>query len=317
VQANVPLLSPTPIVLADTGPLSSEGGAQDATLLDASVPQLLTAEALHASTVGQGDRSRADASLASVNLTVAGNTIAADFLTARALALCTSNGASVSGSSELANLSVNNQSVSVAGTPNQTVALPGGGSIIINEQNSPNSGTIDVNALHVIVPGVADVVVASVHADIGCPSAPSCEAVQDFVTGGGWITPPSNAKANFGVGGGIKNGAFWGHLTYIDHGTGMKVKGTGVTAYAVRGPRTRHIEGTADIDGQAGTYTVDVADNAHHGQGSDTFFITLSNGYRAGGPLGGGKIRLHHRCMTSLGSTTSCAGDDFGEDHED
>src|SRR5713101_5328332 len=47
VQATVPLVSPTPIVLGDTGPLPSTGGAQDATLLDVTVPQLLTAEAIH------------------------------------------------------------------------------------------------------------------------------------------------------------------------------------------------------------------------------------------------------------------------------
>src|SRR5713101_8767174 len=47
VRATVPLVSPTPIVLGDTGPLPSTGGAQDATLLDVTVPQLLTAEAIH------------------------------------------------------------------------------------------------------------------------------------------------------------------------------------------------------------------------------------------------------------------------------
>jgi hypothetical protein len=320
VQATVPLLSPTPIVLGDTGPLPSTGGAQDATLLDVTVPQLLTAEAIHAATVGQGDRSRAEASIAAVNLTVAGNTIAADFLTARALALCTPGGPAVSGSSELVTLTVNNQSVTVAGTPNQTVPLPAGGSIIINEQKSANSGTIDVNALHVIVPGIAEVVVASAHADIACPTPPdgaSCQTVQDFVTGGGWIRTPSGAKANFGVGGGIKNGALWGHLTYVDHGNAMKVKGTGVTAYLITGPRSRHIEGTAEINGQTGfSYKVDVADNGHPGHGSDTFVISLSNGYTAGNTLGGGKIKLHHRCTSSSGSTTTCSGDDFGEDHE-
>lgn len=320
VRATVPLVSPTPIVLGDTGPLPSTGGAQDATLLDVTVPQLLTAEAIHAATVGQGDRSRAEASIAAVNLTVAGNTITADFLTSRALALCTSSGPAVSGSSELVTLSVNNQSVTIAGTPNQTAPLPAGGSIIINEQKSATSGTIDVNALHIIVPGIADVVVASSHADIGCPTPPeppSCQAVQDFVTGGGWIRTSSGAKANFGAGGGIKNGALWGHLTYVDHGNGMKVKGTGVTAYQVTGPRSRHIEGTADINGQAGSYKVDVADNGHPGHGSDTFVISLSNGYTAGNTLGGGKIKLHHRCTSSSGSTTTCSGDDFGEDHED
>src|SRR5438874_5911957 len=41
-------------VITDTGPLPGLGGAQEASLLDANVPGLLTAEALHTSTSGQG-----------------------------------------------------------------------------------------------------------------------------------------------------------------------------------------------------------------------------------------------------------------------
>ena len=112
------------------------------------------------------------------------------------------------------------------------------------------------------------------------------------MTGGGWITTPSSAKGNFGVGGGIRQGAFWGHLEYHDHGSGMNVHGTGVTAYTVTGPNSRHIEGNADVNGQSLTYMVDVADNGEPGR-SDTFAITLSNGYSAGGTLSGGNIQLH------------------------
>jgi hypothetical protein len=117
------------------------------------------------------------------------------------------------------------------------------------------------------------------------------------VTGGGWITgTPSGAKGNFGVAGGIKNGALWGHLTYIDHGLGgPKVKGTGVTAYVVVDSVTRHIEGTAEIDGRTGSYQVDVADNGEPGR-NDTFSLSLSNGYHAFGSLVGGNIQLHKPC---------------------
>src|SRR5206468_2672570 len=73
----------------------------------------------------------------------------------------------------------------------------------------------------------------------------------DFVTGGGWITgTESGARANFAVAGGMKNNGLWGHLTFIDRGNGLKVKGTGVTAYTVTGPLSRRIEGTADVEGQ-------------------------------------------------------------------
>ena len=59
----------------------------------------------------------------------------------------------------------------------------------------------------------------------------------DFLTGGGFIIIHRNdgdAKANFGVGGGCKNGtATWGHLEYIDHGIGLNVHATSITAYFV------------------------------------------------------------------------------------
>ena len=288
-----------PVVLADAGSLPPSGGAQEASLLNASVPGLLTAEVLHASTVGKGNASRSEASVAELSLTVAGNTISAGLLQARAAAVCRDGGPTASGSSDIAALSLNGQTVTISGEPNQKVQLPIG-EVIINEQTSKGAGDITVNALHVFVPGVADVIVSSAHADITCQSAPAppppgCTGA-DFVTGGGWITgTPSGAKANFGVAGGIKQGAFWGHLTYIDHGPGgPHVKGTGVTAYTTTtNPTTRHIEGTAQVNGEEGFhYQVDVTDNGEPGR-NDSFTLKLSNDYGASGTLGGGNIQLH------------------------
>ncbi len=282
--------------LADTEPLPSSGGSLEASLLSANVPGLASAEVLHATTIGQGDRTRSEASLANLNLTVGGNTVSADLLAARAMAVC---GSGPSGSSQLANLVINGKPISVSGEPNQTLALPNG-QVIINEQSTSSSSTsssITVNALHVRVNGIADVVVSSAHADITCTGKPACTG-SDFTTGGGWITgTPSGAKANFGVAGGIKNGAFWGHLEYIDHGpTGPKVHGTGVTNYEVISQNTREIDGTAEINGQGGfTYRVTVVDNGSPGT-SDQFTIRLSNGYQAGGLLGGGNIQIHTPC---------------------
>ncbi|HXL33519.1 MAG TPA: choice-of-anchor P family protein [Gemmatimonadales bacterium] len=294
LQATV--LGLSPVVLADAGPLPPSGGAQEASLLNASVPGVLTAEVLHASTVGQGNASRSEASVAELSLTVGGNTVSAGLLEARAAAVCSDGGATASGNSDITALSVNGQTITISGAPNQRVSLPVG-EVIINEQTSNGAGDITVNALHVIVPGVADVIVSSAHADITCrpaPAPPSCTGA-DFATGGGWIAgTPSGAKANFGVAGGIKQGQFWGHLTYIDHGPdGPQVKGTGVTAYTVTNPTTRHIEGTAQVNGQDGfTYQVDVADNGEPGRG-DSFALQLSSGYSASGTLAGGNIQLH------------------------
>jgi hypothetical protein len=280
-----------PIVISDTGPLPSSGGALETSLLEAEYPGLLQASVLHASTVGQGNNSRAEASVLDVTLTVGGNTIEASLLMARASASCP--GPTVSGRSHIAELVINGQAITVSGSPNQTIALPVG-TVTINEQNSSVSGQygeMTVNALHVVIPGVADVVISSAHADITCTG--QAPKAKDFVTGGGWITgTPTGDRGTFGVAGGIKNGALWGHLTYIDHGNGLKVKGTGVTSYTVTGTNSRRIEGTATINGAPGTYTVDVADNGEPGK-SDTFSITLSTGYTASGTLRGGNIQLH------------------------
>jgi hypothetical protein len=295
----VTLLGLPTMTLVDAGPLGSSGGAEHATLVSGNVPGVLTAEVLHAATVGQGGASRSEASVAELAVTVGGNNISAGFLEARATAMCTDAGATASGSSDITALSVNGVPITISGSPNQTVDLPNG-QIIINEQ-SPGPGEMTVNALHVSVTGVAEVIISSAHADIACapapppPPPPGCTPA-DFVTGGGWITgTPTAAKANFGVGGGIKQGALWGHLTYIDHDpNGRQVKGIDVTDYAgdVNFPTMRHIKGTAEVNGQSGWYQVDVTDNGEPGR-DDDFTIHLSDGYVASGKLSGGNIQLH------------------------
>jgi hypothetical protein len=284
----------TPI--GDTGQLDAGGGSLETSLVDASVPGLLTVQVAHATAIGMGDASRSEASVANLNLSVGGNDIGASLLMARAAAFCSDGGPSTSGTSDILQLVINGHAIDVGTQPNQTVTLPGplGSRVIINEQSSSvqnNSAAMDVTALHVIIPGVADVAIASAHADITC-SGKVCPQDKDFVTGGGRISAGSG-KATFGVAGGIKNGGFWGHLTYIDHGTGTKVKGTGVTAYVVTGLTTRHIEGTCEIDGKGGyIYKLDVDDQGEPGR-SDIFNIWLSSGYMAGANLDGGNIQLH------------------------
>ncbi|PYP22679.1 MAG: hypothetical protein DMD53_01725 [Gemmatimonadetes bacterium] len=312
VSVTVPSLPPplSPIILGHAGPLDASGGADRSSLVSVTISKeqtagllALDAEVVHAATVAQGNHSRAEASVADANLSVPGYTIHADALSSRAEAKCDgAGGASASGSSEIAGLIVNGTPITVTGQPNQMVSPPPV-KIVINEQSGSTSGNpsdITVNALHVTVTDLsggtlADVVISSSHADITCAGCSS--PLGDFVTGGGWINGPSGARANFAVAGGMKNGALWGHLTYIDHGSrGPKVKGTGVTAYTapdpVNQPTLRHIEGTADIDGASGTYMVDVADNGEPGR-DDTFSLKLSSGYTASGKLAGGNIQLH------------------------
>ena len=332
VQASVLGVQLAPI--ADTGDLPSTGGAQEASLITVppislgSIGSFNGAEVAHATTVGQGNASRSEASVANLSLTVAGTaitpatTITADFLMSRAAAQCDGSSPSVSGSSELASLTISTvnggQPVTVTTAPNQTIVLPlNAGTVMINEQSSSvggQSGTMDVNALHVTITDpatpaggpLADVIVSHAHADITCPTSPSqppaCGATPtDFVTGGGWIVSPSdpNAKANFAVAGGVKNG-FWGHLLYIDHGNGMRAKGTGVTGYNFYpdfGSNGRQILGWADVSGTAESYEADVADNGEPGHGVDQFRLRLNGALVAPAVLlSGGNIQLHKAC---------------------
>lgn len=318
VQATVPPLSP--ITIADTGPLPSSGGAQEASLLDVpaiavgNVAALNGADVAHAAAVGRGNASRSEASVADVDLTVAGNTITADFLMSRAAATCNGSTASVSGSSDLATLTINGQTIAISSAPNQTLQLPlNAGSVVINEQSGSaagQSGSMDVNALHVVAnnptpggPPLADIVISHAHADISCPASPpplpSCDtAPADFVTGGGWIVSPTNpnAKATFAVAGGIKNG-FWGHLMYIDHGNNLRAKGTAVTGYDFYppfGPNGRKVLGSADVGGNSEQYEADVADNGEPGGNVDRFQLQLNGATVAtDSRLGGGNIQLH------------------------
>src|SRR3989442_15186927 len=61
------------------------------------------------------------------------------------------------------NLAINGLPIPVTGDPNQRIDVPGG-VVIINEQRVSPDGTTVVNALHAVISGVADVVVASATA---------------------------------------------------------------------------------------------------------------------------------------------------------
>lgn len=155
------------------------------------------------------------------------------------------------------------------------------------------------------------------------------EAPCDFLTGGGFIFTTASgahedAKANFGVGGGCKHGEpTWGHLQYIDHGTGLNVHWTSITAYLVEGdvpgdtssdPRTGQPTGTRLICGTARTnhygdvdFMVRASDQGEPGR-DDEFDLRLAQGgvviyttenepgapnKLGGGGPGGGNIQLH------------------------
>lgn len=149
----------------------------------------------------------------------------------------------------------------------------------------------------------------------------------DFITGGGFIFTDGGARANFGAHGGCKNGAFWGHVNYVDHGgfggvTPYHVDSTEITGYLFDPafPNARDICGFARTNaGETVRFRVRMEDNGEPGT-KDRFGIRLSNGYLVrprqlanGGP-GGGNIQLHKPNPSTTGPTpapdeaTMCGG---------
>jgi len=163
-------------VLAGTGPLAGDQDLRDASSDQSSILWLGSADVLHAVTgssisgAGAGDYVSSEASLADLALSLAGNTVSAGFAMARAQAPV---GGMPVGTSQVDGLQVNGVAVPVSGAPNQTIPLVGG-RLIINEQTPTSTGTT-VNALHLVIDGLADLVIASANAGLG----------------GGTSTPPS------------------------------------------------------------------------------------------------------------------------------
>jgi hypothetical protein len=155
------------VSLGDTGALPSSGGSQSAALLDLNVLGFVSVAVLKGTTSGSGDESTSQASLVSVSVPIVG--LSADLVRSQSTAQCSGTTPSVSGSSELVNVMVLGLPIS-APMPNVAIVLPGGISVVLNEQTSTvsgNQGSITVNAIHVTGPGI-DIVVASAESDITC-----------------------------------------------------------------------------------------------------------------------------------------------------
>ncbi|MDO8476829.1 MAG: post-COAP-1 domain-containing protein [Candidatus Rokubacteria bacterium] len=142
----------------------------------------------------------------------------------------------------------------------------------------------------------------------GCP--PAVPSPCDFVTSGGFVVTDSNVMANFGVHGGCKKGNFWGHVNYVDHGTGYHVDSIQITGYVDPSPpsNTRDICGvaTTNVSEPPVRFRVRLIDNGEPGT-NDGFGIRLSNAYHVatrllgGGGPGGGNIDLHDPNPSTVG----------------
>jgi len=171
IQAVITLLGTlTPSIntsLADIGTLTSNTDKLQASMLSGSVTSVLNGQAIHAVTAAASDGVISEASLSNVGLNVAGNTIGASFVMARANAPVSG---AAGGSSQIEDLLVNGTLITVTGAANQVIPLLGG-RIVLNEQQLNSDGSMVVNAIHVTIAGVADVVVASARAGVGSTSS--------------------------------------------------------------------------------------------------------------------------------------------------
>ncbi len=232
-----------------------------------------------------------------ISLTVSGNSISADFIMARSAASC---GPSTTGSSELANLVVNGQPITVTGAANQTVSLPNG-TAIINAQTQTLAGAAGellVIALRVLthdtITGapIADAALAVADAKIDCSGGAS--ASDEFVTGGGFILGNAGGKATFGfVAGPDNNGGFRGHFIVTDHSTGQTVHIDMIEVFtACAGSGTSTFAGSNSTNGDSENVTV--SDVAEPGRDNDKLGATGT--YTSAGGLQtllGGNIQNH------------------------
>ena len=148
--------------LADTGTLVDAADPLGTGQPLGSIPGLVSAEALHAATMGWTDQVASEASLANVAMTIAGIGITVDTIVSRALAV---SGAVPTGLTDIEGLTIGGVPVSPSGVPNETISVAGL-SVILNEQIQSASGIV-VNALHVrTLDGLTDVVVGSANAGI-------------------------------------------------------------------------------------------------------------------------------------------------------
>lgn len=156
------------LALADTGPLPASGGNLNTSVASTNVLGLASADALRSTSSGSGSSAQSQSEVLNVNLL--SGLVTADVVKSNSSASCSGSTATTSGNSQLVGLVIAGQSV-LTSSPNLAISLPGGISVVVNEQTSSqggNAGAMTVNALHVTGPSI-DVVVASAHSDITCP----------------------------------------------------------------------------------------------------------------------------------------------------
>ena len=160
-------VDPVPATFAsDTGDLPSIGGTLQTTATDVLLDNVLNAEFM--STRVYSNATGVNSFAQTITLSVLPGTpaaLTASTVSSTAIALCGGTVGSVSAT----HLVFGGNPIQLTGT-NQTVAIPGVATLIINERIetiTPFSSDVTINALHLVLEGGGEVIVSSSHAAVG------------------------------------------------------------------------------------------------------------------------------------------------------
>lgn len=259
------------------------------------------------STVGSGPSTLSTVDVDQLIVTVGSHTIIASGFSNTASASCPvtlGDKALVSSTSYVGSVNIDQQFLYSNLIDSQTIPLGLNGvdgTVSVNQiastTETATGGDIVVNALQIDTASGDQIVVASSHAGVACPKAPSGGGggCKGKVTGGG-VFMLNNQRQTFGfIAGTKKDGTSFGNFNYVNHGTGAHLQGN-VQSVSVDGATS-----TATVTGTLKTgdpYTLVVVDAGEPGR-ADTF--NLSSGpVNTGGPIAldprGGNIQIHKGC---------------------
>ncbi len=117
-----------------------------------------------------------------------------------------------------------------------------------------------------------------------------CAPCNDWITGHAFLSLSNGDSGIIAVHAGVRDGNLWGNVYFSQ--SGLLMRSDSVTAYTKVDAFTRHIAGTASING-AGGYAYDLIVTERNGGHSSTFTLTLSNGFSVSGQVFRGVLKLH------------------------
>jgi len=305
---NLPQPTPSPVVVADAGPLPDFGGkagasADHVSLFDGAV----ACDHADSKTEGKDDHSESHSHVSHFHLQFTGsdgsvNTVDADNVDAHVKVQCkhdedkdedADKDADEAGDEDadfhdeshvhVDGLVVNGVKIETHPDTRQVLTYPGF-TLIVNDADDAESDDFaeeTATGLTIVISGNTEAQVGKAEANIVCEE----EGENDEVTGGGTFTDSTGGTATFSFTGGTT-----GELIFSDTSAGgINVVSTALTGVTQVNATTKSLVYSCLINGVAGTATCVVSDLGAFGAG-DTFSITLSTGFTASGTLTSGDI---------------------------